>query len=90
MILVPNWYNKGMDTVVLPFDNQLREDTGMCAEDAQIANPPLGSLHFRCIEDESLRLCIVGSSSHQPLHIRPMTELRLRIASQDLSSFRWL
>lgn len=80
MILVPDWYNESMNTMVLPLDNELREDTGMCAEDAQVADPPLGCLHYWCVEDESLRLWIVGSSSHQTLHIRPMAELSLRVA----------
>lgn len=33
MILVPDWYNKSMNTMVFALNNELSKDTGMCTED---------------------------------------------------------
>ena len=89
MVVVADGHDEGMNSVVLSPDDELSEDAGVGAKDAEVSNPPFCGLHLGCVEDETLRLCIKGSSGHETLHIRAVAQLSLRVASQYLSSLCW-
>jgi len=81
---------KDMDSIFFPLDNELSKYCGVIAVNSQVSDPPFCSSDFRSIDNKWLSPYIIGSSSHQTLYIRPMSELSLTVTSDDLSSFRRL
>lgn len=85
---IPHLDNKRVRTVVLPTDEQLRHHDGMVGRTTQRPNPPLRRGQRRRMDRERLVILVPRGRGLQTTHIRPMTQLRLRIASDNLVFLR--
>ena len=77
-----------MRTVILAVDHQLRHNDRIVRRPAQRADPPLGGSQVRRMDREGPILRIPRRRCLQAPHVRPVAELRLRVAANDLVVFR--
>lgn len=77
-----------VDPIVLAIKDQSRNNHCMIGRPSQPSGPPFGSLYGGCVDIKLIRFRDIGCSCLKGTDVGTMTELSLRIASQDLMIWR--
>mmetsp|Transcript_18207 Transcript_18207/g.43880 ORF Transcript_18207/g.43880 Transcript_18207/m.43880 type:complete len:201 (+) Transcript_18207:1271-1873(+) len=82
--LIPQLHHEHVHPVLLPFDDQLGVDHRVGGAH-HAGRPILHGGEGGGVQDEGLRVLVVGGGGLQPPHIAPVPQLRLGIAPSDLT-----
>lgn len=81
---VPDRHQKSMKSVAPACNYELGEQGGVGAVNPEVADPPLGRRDCGTVDEEAVGFRLKGRSGLQPLNVRPMSQLRLCVAAQNL------